>query len=216
MTQSGLFSAAVATLLTVTVQDLKQDPQDTSAFYLENIYKLQFIGSANAPRPSSPAQLPPFSLPIHAIMTNIFLFMSLCLNLFTAIVAILIWQWLTYSLWVIESSRYSPHFRARVQEVMSREYHAPNSPVNWILMATTYLSVCFSCVGVSIYLLYLNETVFGSVIFCGFLCFLAYCYLMCFMNKVLYSFIVYLQINPNSWFIRRPKSHGRRGLMTTL
>ncbi|KAH9972276.1 hypothetical protein BGW80DRAFT_1121939, partial [Lactifluus volemus] len=91
---SGLFSAAVATLLTVTVQDLKQDPQDTSAFYLENIYKLQFIGSANAPRPSSPAQLPPFSLPIHAIMTNIFLFMSLCLNLFTAIVAILIWQWL--------------------------------------------------------------------------------------------------------------------------
>src|SRR5258708_5682635 len=36
--QTGLFSAAVASLITVSIQDIQQNPQDTSNFYLANIY----------------------------------------------------------------------------------------------------------------------------------------------------------------------------------
>ncbi|KAH9971548.1 hypothetical protein BGW80DRAFT_1320914, partial [Lactifluus volemus] len=38
---AGLFSASVAAIVAVTaVQDLRPNPQDTSAFYLANIYQL--------------------------------------------------------------------------------------------------------------------------------------------------------------------------------
>ncbi|KAN0105295.1 hypothetical protein V8E52_010844 [Russula decolorans] len=37
---TGLFSAAVAALLAMTVQDLRQDPHSTSSFYLGNIYEV--------------------------------------------------------------------------------------------------------------------------------------------------------------------------------
>ncbi|KAH9971547.1 hypothetical protein BGW80DRAFT_1320911, partial [Lactifluus volemus] len=37
---TGLFSAAVAALVAISVQDLRPNPQDTSAFYLANIYQL--------------------------------------------------------------------------------------------------------------------------------------------------------------------------------
>ncbi|KAH9955116.1 hypothetical protein BGW80DRAFT_1258326 [Lactifluus volemus] len=63
----GLFSTSVAALLTVTVQDLRQSPQETANFYLENLYKLQFLADSNAPLPSTPAQPPPFSVPKFAI-----------------------------------------------------------------------------------------------------------------------------------------------------
>jgi hypothetical protein len=36
----GLFAATVGTLLTISILDLKLNSQDTSAFYLENIYQL--------------------------------------------------------------------------------------------------------------------------------------------------------------------------------
>jgi hypothetical protein len=53
--QTGLFSAAVAALLATTVQDLRQDPQDTSSFYLGNIYEVladQNVTRASIPPPS--------------------------------------------------------------------------------------------------------------------------------------------------------------------
>ncbi|KAI0284421.1 hypothetical protein BC826DRAFT_1109760 [Russula brevipes] len=43
--QTGLFSAAVASLAAVSVQDLRPSSQDTSAFYLANIYQL--LAAAN-------------------------------------------------------------------------------------------------------------------------------------------------------------------------
>lgn len=38
--QTGLFSATVATLLSISIQYLQPNSQDTSAFYLANIYQL--------------------------------------------------------------------------------------------------------------------------------------------------------------------------------
>ncbi|KAH9987827.1 hypothetical protein BJV77DRAFT_1070393 [Russula vinacea] len=59
---TGLFSAAVAALLGVTVQDLRPNSQDTSAFYLGNIYEvLADPNVTRAPTPS-PIAKPPRSL----------------------------------------------------------------------------------------------------------------------------------------------------------
>ncbi|KAH9967604.1 hypothetical protein BGW80DRAFT_1340405, partial [Lactifluus volemus] len=61
---TGLFSAALAALLTVSVQDLKSNPQDTTAFYLANIYQL--LADPNMSRASilaTPVQQPDFSPP---------------------------------------------------------------------------------------------------------------------------------------------------------
>ncbi|KAH9959556.1 hypothetical protein BGW80DRAFT_107640 [Lactifluus volemus] len=71
---TGLFSAAVAALLAVSIQDLRPNPQDTVAFYLANIYQL--LADPNISRASTlatPATPPPFSPPRYAIWVN-----SLC------------------------------------------------------------------------------------------------------------------------------------------
>jgi hypothetical protein len=80
--QTGLFSAAIATLLTVTVQYLVPNGQDTSAFYLRNIY--QVLADPNTTR--TPillpfAEPPPFSPPTYAIWVNSLWFLSLVINI---------------------------------------------------------------------------------------------------------------------------------------
>ncbi|KAF8261760.1 hypothetical protein EI94DRAFT_1809755 [Lactarius quietus] len=37
---TGLFSAAVATLISVSIQDVRPNSQDTTTFYLANIYQV--------------------------------------------------------------------------------------------------------------------------------------------------------------------------------
>ena len=63
--QTGLFSAAVASLISVSIQDIQQNPQDTSNFYLENIYQL--LAKSNQSNisislPTSPPQFSPHSV----------------------------------------------------------------------------------------------------------------------------------------------------------
>jgi Family of unknown function (DUF6535) len=116
MLQMGLFSAAVAVLLTVTVQDLKQDFQETYAFYLENIYKLQVLGDFNASCPFTPAQPPQFTAPRHAIWVNALLFASLCLDIVTTILALMIREEVSTIIYFIESPHYNPQYWARVRE----------------------------------------------------------------------------------------------------
>ena len=80
--QMSLFSAVVAALLSVTVLDIKQDSQDTSASYLENTYELQVLANSNGSHPFTPAQPSQFSAPKYAIWVNTLLLMSLCLKIF--------------------------------------------------------------------------------------------------------------------------------------
>ncbi|KAH9971826.1 hypothetical protein BGW80DRAFT_1460278 [Lactifluus volemus] len=57
---TGLFSAAVAALAAVSIQDLRPNPQDTVVFYLGNIYQL--LADPNITRTSilaTPLQPPP-------------------------------------------------------------------------------------------------------------------------------------------------------------
>src|SRR6266481_7821523 len=91
---TSLFSAAVAALLAFIVQDLRPNSQDTSAFYLGNIY--QVLADPNATRSSIPppvAQPPPFSPPRYAVWVNSLWFLSLVMSLTCALLATSLHQW---------------------------------------------------------------------------------------------------------------------------
>ncbi|KAH9956670.1 hypothetical protein BGW80DRAFT_1187111, partial [Lactifluus volemus] len=91
---TGLFSAALAALLTVSVQDLKPSSQDTSAFYLANIYQL--LADQNISHASilaTPVQPPVFSPPKSAVLVNSLWFLSLVISLTSALLATMLQQW---------------------------------------------------------------------------------------------------------------------------
>ncbi|KAF8259824.1 hypothetical protein EI94DRAFT_1531318, partial [Lactarius quietus] len=88
---TGLFSAAVATLISVSIQDIQPSSQDTSNFYLANIY--QAIADPNRPNVSTPSSPPPFSPPKYAVLVNGLWFLSLVISITCALLATLLQQW---------------------------------------------------------------------------------------------------------------------------
>ncbi|KAH9987592.1 hypothetical protein BJV77DRAFT_950110, partial [Russula vinacea] len=93
---TGLFSATVGALLTISFPDLKPNSQDTSAFYLQNIYQFQVFGNPNVSHPLIPSTLvkpPAFSPPRYAIWVNSLWFLSLTVSLSGALVATLYRNW---------------------------------------------------------------------------------------------------------------------------
>ena len=202
-----LYSTVIAALLSVTISDLKQDSQSTSAFYLENIYKLQVLSDSNASLPSTPVQPPRFSAPKYAIWVNTLLFTNLCLNLFTAYMALWTRAGLPAYLLDARSSRSSPHDRARVLQILGSEWdHTLSFNMPFISLL---LSPLFFFVGLSIYLFNLNRIVFGPVLCCICLCFVVFFVIAHWLASVstsyqaLYLFVVFAQIMADSSFIRR-------------
>ncbi|KAF8471356.1 hypothetical protein DFH94DRAFT_656039, partial [Russula ochroleuca] len=91
---TGLFSAAVAQLLSITVPDLRPNSQDTSAFYLGNIYEVLVDPNATrTPIPSPVANPLPFTPPRYAIWVNSLWFLSLVIGLTCALLATSLRQW---------------------------------------------------------------------------------------------------------------------------
>ncbi|KAI0287599.1 hypothetical protein BC826DRAFT_743776 [Russula brevipes] len=91
---TGLFSAAVASLLSVSIQDIRQNPQDTSAFYLKNINQLLFDQSTSRPSiPSTVSDPPAFSPPTYAVWVNVLWFLSLGISITCAVMATMLQQW---------------------------------------------------------------------------------------------------------------------------
>ncbi|KAH9968268.1 hypothetical protein BC827DRAFT_1113751, partial [Russula dissimulans] len=112
---TGLFSAAVAALLAVSVQDLRPNSQDTSAFYLENIYVL--LADSNGSRASVGAvsRPPPFSPPRYAVWVNSLWFLSLVISLTGALLATSLHQWARRYIRITQPARSSPEKRARMR-----------------------------------------------------------------------------------------------------
>ena len=165
MQQTGLFSAVVATLLTVTIFDLKPDPQDTSTFYLRNMYQIQ--ANPNISRAPIPSEPPPFSPPIYAIWVNALLFLSLLISLTCALLATLLQQWARRYVGFTQQLEYSPHRRARVRAFFSEgvdESHI--SLVVEALPALLHLSICLFFAGLLVWLFNINYRVFLAVILC--------------------------------------------------
>ena len=98
----------------MSIQDIRQNPQDTSNFYLANIYQATIDPNNSTISTSPPLSPPPFSPPNHAVWVNALWFMSLVISLTCALLATLLQQWARRYL-KITQSRYSPHKRARIR-----------------------------------------------------------------------------------------------------
>ncbi|KAH9031408.1 hypothetical protein EDB83DRAFT_2419621 [Lactarius deliciosus] len=104
---TGYFSAAVASLIPVSIQGIRPNPQDTSNLYLANIYQT-LTDPASTSHPASP---PPFSLPNLAVWVNTLLFLSSVISISCALLA----RCFGSGHLKVTRLRYSLHKRARIR-----------------------------------------------------------------------------------------------------
>ncbi|KAH9989376.1 hypothetical protein BJV74DRAFT_454490 [Russula compacta] len=163
---SGLFSVVVAVLVAVSVQDLRPNSQDASAFYLEKMYQLQ--ADPNVSRLSIPpavAKLPAFSPPKYAIWVNSLWFLSLSMSLTCTMLATSLQQWARRYLRVTQLPRCSPHERARVRAFFANgadKLHVTRAAE--ALPILIHLSLFIFFIGLVIYLFNMDHTVFDTVV----------------------------------------------------
>jgi hypothetical protein len=153
-------------LVAVSVQDLRPNPQDTSAFYLEKLYQLQ--ADPNVPRPSTPSAVatpPAFSPPRYAVWVNSLWFLSLVISLSCAMLATLLQQWSRRYIRITQPARCEPHKRARAHAFFAigvEKFH-----ISWVveaLPALVHLSLFIFFWGLLIYLFNIHHTVFKVVV----------------------------------------------------
>ncbi|KAH8979312.1 hypothetical protein EDB83DRAFT_1467802 [Lactarius deliciosus] len=171
---TGLFSAAVATLLSVSIQDLRPNSQDTSAFYLANIYQ-QLNGSQVPPSLTNPATS--FTPSAASVWVNSLWFLSLVISLTCALLATLLQQWARRYL-RITNPRSSPHKRARIRAFFAEGVERLRLP--WTVEALPtllHISLFLFFAGLGVFLFGIHRTVFGVVISWVALCVVVYAYL---------------------------------------
>ncbi|KAF8486237.1 hypothetical protein DFH94DRAFT_617591, partial [Russula ochroleuca] len=158
---TGLFSATVGVLLTVSIPDLKPNSQDTSAFYLENIYQLQVFGNPNVSHPSIPSALakpPAFSPPRYAIWVNSLWFLSLTVSLSGALLATQFRNWAVQYISVTQRHSDTLGQRARMRALL-----ANGNPGPYIIWGTgrepiyLHFSLLLFITGALIYLFNINR-----------------------------------------------------------
>ncbi|KAF8257256.1 hypothetical protein EI94DRAFT_1759542 [Lactarius quietus] len=158
---TGLFSAAVASLISVSIQDIQQNPQDTSNFYLSNIYRSMADPNISTSLPASP---PPFSPPNYAIWVNALWFLSLVISITCALLATLLQQWARRYLKATQP-RYSPHKRARIRAFFSEGVDRFLLP--WAVEALPtmlHVSLFLFFAGLAVFLWNVNLTIFKLVL----------------------------------------------------
>jgi hypothetical protein len=148
----------------VSIQDIQENPQDTSNFYLANIY--QAIADPNSFNISSspPASPPPFSPPNSAVWVNALWFLSLVISLTCALLATLLQQWARQYL-KITQSRYSPHKRARIRAFFAEGVEKCLLP--WAvdtLPTLLHISLFLFFAGLVVFLCNVNLTIFKLVL----------------------------------------------------
>ena len=163
--KSGLFSAALAALVTLSIQDLIPNPQDTSAFYLKNIYQLLANQSvSNVFIGSTVASPPPFSPPPFAVWLNSLWFLSLVVSLTSALLATSVQQWARRYLKVTRL-RYSLHERARIRAFFHRGVERWH--LSWaahVVSILQHLSLFLFFAGLLLWLWNTNQTVYNAVL----------------------------------------------------
>jgi Family of unknown function (DUF6535) len=175
MLQTGLLSVAVVTLLTVTIPDIKDDPQAMSAFYLKQLFELQLDTHIDGSTPFVPDRPPSSSRSVISIAANAFLFICLSLNLFSAMVALLLQQWTRQYITLSHTLRASSDIRARVREVFGGGLQ--KSPIHLAILASM-VSLSFSLLiflfALLFYLSLLNWPVCFCFYTCSIVCFLIF------------------------------------------
>ena len=145
----------------MSIQDLRQNPQDTSNFYLANMYQATINPNASSSLPTSP---PPFTPPNYAIWVNALWFLSLVISITCALLATLLQQWARRYLKATQT-RYSPHRRARIRAFFAEGVDKFLLP--WAVEALPtmlHLSLFLFFGGLAVFLWNVNLTVFKLVL----------------------------------------------------
>ncbi|KAH9987563.1 hypothetical protein BJV77DRAFT_773392 [Russula vinacea] len=162
---TGLFSAALAVLISVSIQGLQPGSQDISAFYLKNIFRL--LANSTTSQPiiyPTPVDPPKFSPTKSAVLVNSLWFLSLLMSFTGALLAVFIQQWAQPYLQATQG-RHSPRERARI-----RIFHAEGLKklhLRWVTRAVPLLiqvSLFLFFSGLPIFLFDVNRTVFNFVV----------------------------------------------------
>ncbi|KAN0139071.1 hypothetical protein V8E53_003073 [Lactarius tabidus] len=171
---TGLFSAVIATMISLSIQDIQQNPQTISNFYLANI---QQALSDSKPRdisllPSTPTFTPPAT----AVWVNSLWFLSLAINLTCSVLASLQQRWALKYLKATHP-RFSPRRRARTRAFYARgvEKYSPRI-VFATLPVLLHLSFFLFAAGLVVFLWHL-DLILSKVLVCWVaVCLLAYYY----------------------------------------
>jgi hypothetical protein len=145
----------------VSIQDLQQNPQDTSNFYLANMYQATINPNTSSSLPTSP---PLFSPPDFAIWVNALWFLSLVISITCALLATLLQQWARRYLKVTQP-RYSLHRRARIRAFFAEGVDKFLLP--WAVEALPtmlHLSLFLFFAGLAVFLWNVNLTIFKLVL----------------------------------------------------
>ncbi|KAI0260849.1 hypothetical protein BC834DRAFT_960384, partial [Gloeopeniophorella convolvens] len=150
---TGLFSATVAGFLSISLQSLTQNSQDTSAFYLAHLYQLSAAenGSASITLPplSDPSS---FSPSTSDVWVNVLWFLSLIISLTCALLATLLQQWARRYLRLTRPANV-PHKRARIRNYLKEgvdKFYLPS--VVEALPGLLHASVFLFFAGLSVFL----------------------------------------------------------------
>ena len=192
----------MATLVAVSVQDLRPSSQDISAFYLANIYQL--LANSNGTHVLIPALLPdpsmPFSPPKYAVWVNSLWFLSLVISLTCALLATSLQQWARRYMKVTQP-RYNPHKRVQIRAFFAEGIEKLHLP--WAVEALPillHLSLSLFFGGLAIYLFNINHTVFKVVISWLGIC---TCLYLCitFMPIFRHDSPYYAPLSSSAWFL---------------
>lgn len=182
----------------MSLQDLKPNPQDTSAVYLASIYRLLADSSnvTHASIPSTPAQPPVFSPPRYAVWVNSLWFLSLFVGLTSAVMATSQQEWARRYIKVIRYPPCSPEKRARIRALLANGFHKSDLLVGGDgLMGYVHLAIFLFVAGAIIYLHNINHTVFIVVVLC--FGYFAFAYLFFTLMPIFYSdFIICTPLSP--------------------
>ena len=150
----------------MSIQDLRPNSQDTSAFYLANIYQLFADTNVTIPRTSILSTPPPFSPPRYAVWVNSLWFMSLVVSLTCALLATSLQQWTRRYIKNAQPKRCPPQEQARKRAFFADgmdEMPIPLPRAVEGMPALLHLSVFLFFAGLLIFIFNINSTVFIPV-----------------------------------------------------
>jgi hypothetical protein len=145
----------------VSIQDIQQDPQDITNFYLANTYQATINPNVSSSLPTSP---PPFSPPTYAVWVNALWFLSLVISLTCALLATLLQQWARRYLKVTQT-RYSPDKRARIRSFFAEGVQ--KCLLHWTVEALPtllHVSLFLFFAGLIVFLWNVNLTIFKLIL----------------------------------------------------